>query len=40
VDRYAKDYAITRTLAQKFPLHEIRALAEFAPSLVREHACN
>lgn len=37
VDRYIKDYEVTRTLAQKFPLHEIPALAKLAPSLVREH---
>ena len=37
VDRYIKDYEVTRTLAQKFPLHEIPALAKHAASLVREH---
>jgi hypothetical protein len=37
VDRYLKDYEVTRTLAQKFPLHEIPALAKHAASLVREH---
>jgi len=37
VDRSIKDYEVTRRLAQKFPLHEIPALAPLAPSLVREH---
>lgn len=37
VDRYIKNYEVTRTLAQKFPRHEIPALAQLAPSLVREH---
>ena len=37
MDRYLKDYQGTRTLAQKFPLHEIPALAKHAVSLVREH---
>ena len=35
--RYLKDYEVTRTLVQKFPLHEIPALAKHALSLVREH---
>jgi predicted transcriptional regulator len=37
VHRYLKDYEVTRTLVQKFPLHEIPALAKHALSLVREH---
>ena len=37
VDRYIKDYEVTRALVQKFPLHEIPALAKHAASLVREH---
>ncbi len=37
VDRYIKDYEVTRTLVQKFPLHEIPALSQHAASLVHEH---
>jgi hypothetical protein len=37
VDRYRKAYEVTGTRAQKFPLHEIPALAKHAASLVPEH---
>ena len=36
VGRYLKDSAVPRTLVQKFPLHEIPALAKHAPSLMCE----
>ena len=37
VDIYIKDYMTTRTLIQKFPIHEVPALSDRSLSVVNEH---